>query len=262
MNFGSMMKTAKIFVIDHSPQILTAIGTVGLITAGIVAVNETPKAMDILEKHLERKEETEDLHELSKKEKFEDCWKIYLPSVLMAGASVACIIFAQRISSSRAAALATAYKMSEEALMRLEDSTRDELGQKKLEKIQDKAEIAEMQSKSVNDICVTGNGDDLFYECYSATFFRSSVNFIDKALNHYMKDILDDDYQDINEWLARLGLPIMDDDIGSQLGINSSMIRSEGLNTDITYGPGPNNEPCGYLKLSIKPVPNYWNPHG
>jgi hypothetical protein len=96
-----------------------------------------------------------------------------------------------------------------------------------------------MNDHPADDICVTGNGNELFYDCYSAKYFRSSVRFIEKALNSYEKDILDEDYEDINGWITHLGLPTMDDDIGSQLGINSSMVRSEGLHTELTYGPGP-----------------------
>lgn len=259
MNIRGVLKATKIFIIDHAPEILTAVGTIGLITSGIMAVNETPKAMDILEEHASRVDVEEPL---TKKEKFVDCIKVYWPSILLATSSVACIIFARRIDSSRAAALVTAYKMSEEALTRLEDSTREEYGEKKLKKLQDNANLKDMNDHPADDICVTGNGNELFYDCYSAKYFRSSVRFIEKALNSYEKDILDQDYEDINEWIMHLGLPAMDDDIGSQLGINSSMVRSEGLHTEITYGPGPLDEPCGYLKLSIRPVPNYWNPHG
>lgn len=262
MNIKALMKSAKIFVVDHSPEILTAIGTVGLIVSGIMAVNETPRAMDILEAHLADKEENDEPYSLSTKEKIQDCWKVYLPSILMATGSVACIIFARRIDSSRAAALATAYKMSEEALMRLEDATKDEFGERKLKRLEEKGEIKEMESQPLDDIHDTGMGNELFYECYTGTFFRSSINAIDKALNSYTKEILDDDYSDINGWITRLGLRAMDDDIGDQLGINSSMIRQDSLQTSITYGGGPLGEPCGYLKLSVRPIPNYWNPHG
>ena len=266
MNINSLFKTAKIFVIDHGPEILTAVGTVGLIVAGIMAVNETPKAMDILESHREEKEKECGLPDLTKTEKLKACWKTYIPSVVMATMSVSCIIFARRIDSSRAAALATACRMSEEALTRFENATREEFGDAKVKKLERKAAITEMTDHSEtvtsDDILITGNGNDLFYCPYNGRFFRSSINYLDKTYNSYKSDIIDDNYQDMNDWITRLGFDRMED-IGDQLGINASMIRGESYSRlDIDYGPGPLGEPCGIVRLPVKPVVNFWNPHG
>ena len=266
MNINSLFKTVKVFVIDHSPEILTAVGTVGLIVAGIMAVNETPKAMEIMESHREEKEKECGLPDLTKTEKFKSCWKTYIPSVIVASMSVSCIIFARRIDSSRAAALAAACRMSEEALSRFENATRDEFGDAKVKKLESKSNIKEMQEHSENvtadDILITGNGNDLFYCPYNGRFFRSSVNYLDKTYNRYVSDILDDDYQDMNDWITRLGFDRMED-IGDQLGINASMIKGDGgSRLLIDYGPGPLGEPCGIVRLPVKPVVNFWNPHG
>jgi hypothetical protein len=266
MNVNSLIKSAKIFIIDHGPEILTACGTIGLIVAGVMAVKETPTAMDILEEKREEKEKECGLPELNKKEKVQACWKVYTPSVLMATTSVACIIFARRIDSSRAAALATAYRMSEEALMRYENAAKEELGDVKAKKLEAKANVKEMQDKAesitADDILVTGNGNDLFYCPYNGRFFRSCINYLDKMLNGYVSDILDDDYQDLNAWITRLGFDPMED-VGDQLGINADMIRAErNSKLQIDYGPGPLGEPCGTVRLPVKPETDFWNPHG
>ena len=266
MNINSLFKNVKIFVIDHGPEILTACGTVGLIAAGIMAVNETPKAIEILEAHREEKEKECGLPELTKKEKVQACWKVYVPSVLMTVSSVACIICARRIDNSRAAALATAYKMSEEALLRYKNATKDELGEVKAKKLESKANIKEMEEHAEDvasdDILVTGTGNDLFYCPYNGRFFRSNINYLDKMLNGYVSDILDDDYQDLNAWITRLGFDHMED-VGDQLGINADMIKTErNSKLQIDYGPGPLGEPCGTVRLPVKPVVEFWNPHG
>ncbi len=270
MNVNSLIKSAKIFIIDHGPEILTACGTIGLIVAGVMAVKETPTAMDILEEKREEKEKECGLPELNKKEKVQACWKVYTPSVLMATTSVACIIFARRIDSSRAAALATAYRMSEEALMRYENAAKEELGEAKAKKLESKANIKEMQEHAENvtsdDILVTGTGNDLFFCPYNGRFFRSNITYLSRALCGYLTDVTTCDYQDLNAWITRLGFSPMEI-VGEGYGLNAGMIHDvEDLLADfiasMDYGPGPLGEPCGTVRLPIKPVVNFWNPHG
>ena len=129
MNLNGMISAARIAIVKHGPDILTAAGVIGLVVSGIMAVSQTPKAVDILRNH------EEEVGELTTKEVIVDCWKYYLPSVSLAVLSVGSIIFARRIDAKRMAAWAAAYQMSENALVRLKESVKDELGEKKLKKI-------------------------------------------------------------------------------------------------------------------------------
>ena len=256
MDIRGIAKTIKRFTVKHSPEILTAIGTVGLIAAGIMAVNETPKAMDILESHAESSEE-----ELTAKEKFKDCWKTYLPSVLLATSSVACIVFARRIDASRAAAWATAYQMSENALVRLKDSVKEELGEKKLQKIEDKANLKVMEEHPINpeEIINTGDGDDLFCDYYSGRYFRSNPEAIKSRYNQFISDLLKEDEMTPNDWISKLDLPLLGDEIGDEMVFTSSMYQSGDLWNEpiFTYGPGYLDKPCAVVKLSCKPKMRY-----
>ena len=48
MNLNGMISAARIAIIKHGPDILTAAGVIGLVASGIMAVSQTPKAVDIL----------------------------------------------------------------------------------------------------------------------------------------------------------------------------------------------------------------------
>ena len=254
MDIRGVVKTIRTFTVKHGPEILTAVGTVGLIVSGIMAVNQTPRAMDILQRHEDEKDLDE---ELTTKEKFQDCWKVYLPSVALAASSVACIIFARRIDAKRMAAWAAAYQMSENALIRLQDSIKDEFGERKLKKIEDNADLRIMEEHPINpdEIISTGNGDDLFCDYYSGRYFRSNPEAIKAQYNSFISDLLSEDGLSVNDWLSKLDLPLMGADVGDRLGFTSSMYQSGDLWNEpiFTYGPGYLDKPCAVVKLSIQP---------
>lgn len=261
MNIRGVMDTARIFVVRHGPEILTAIGTAGLIVAGIMAVNETPRAMDILKEH----EENVDTEEpLTVKEKIKDCWKVYLPSVILAGASVASIVCARRIDARRLAAWAAAYQMSENALLQLEDSIKNEFNENKVKKLKDDAAIKQMEEHpySQDDVINTGDGNDLFYNAYTNQPIRTSMNALTNALARAKNTLLDDDFMSLNDWNEMVGDKRVDPDIGELVGMNSTMYKKDGLSLFFTWGHSPWGEPCGYFKLDQRFVADYYNLHG
>lgn len=252
MNIRGILKAARGFTIKHGPEILTAVGTIGLIASGIMAVNQTPRAMEILREH-----EEELGTELTAQEKFKACWKTYLPSVLLATSSVASIIFARRIDARRAAAWAAAYQMSENALLRLENSVKDELGENKLKKIQDNATAKLIEENPANpeEIINTGDGDDLFMDYYSKRYFRSCTKAINTRYNHFIARLQHEDYMTPNDWLYEMDLPRICPELGDCKYFTSAMYQSKLLDDEpeYTYGPGPFGAPCGIVKMSCEP---------
>lgn len=253
MNIHGMLNAVKGFAIKHGPEILTAVGTIGLIASGVMAVNQTPRAMEILKAH----EEELGVEELPAQEKFKACWKTYLPSVLLATSSVASIIFARRIDARRAAAWAAAYQMSENALLRLESAVKDEFGENKLKKVQDNATTKLIEENPVNpeEIINTGDGDDLFMDYYSKRYFRSCTKAINTRYNHFIARLQHEDYMTPNDWLYEMDLPRICPELGDCKYFTSAMYQSKLLDDEpeYTYGPGPFGAPCGIVKLSCEP---------
>ena len=256
MNISAIAKSAKAGIIKHGPDLLTAFGTIGLIVSGIMAVSQTPKAVDILRQHEEELEEDESL---TAKEVVADTWKCYLPSVILGVTSVASIIFARRIDARRMAAWAAAYQMSENALVRMKDSVKDELGERKLKKIEDAAGNKFMEEHPIepSNILHTGNGEHLFCDYYSGRYFYSSVPAIKALSNQFISLMLRNAYASINEWVSLLGFDTM---TGFDLGFvvdqyNESKSCWEDPIDD--YGPGYLGEPCGLVKFPCMPKLDY-----
>lgn len=259
MNIRGVLNTAKGFVIKHGPEILTAVGTIGLVASGIMAVNQTPRAMEIIKAH------EDEIGKLTPQEKVKDCWLTYLPSVLLAVSSVSCIIFARRIDARRAAAWAAAYQMSENALLRLENSVKEEFGENKLKKIEDKADLEVMKEHPIKpeEIIETGNGSDLFCDYYSGRYFRSSPEAVKAIYNQFIAKLLREDSMSVNDWVTSLTLPPLGSELGDEMGWTSSMYKNGDLWEEpiFTYGPGYLDSPCAVVRLSCKADIEYMYHH-
>lgn len=111
----------------HSPEILMAVGTVGVVTSGVLACKATLKVNDILD---ETKKTIDTIHEVRDNPEMQDkyteedskkdltivytqtAWKfikLYGPSVTLGVVSLGCMIGSNRILSKRNAALAAAF---------------------------------------------------------------------------------------------------------------------------------------------------------
>jgi len=255
MNIRGMLNAAKKFTIKHGPEILTAIGTIGLVASGIMAVNQTPRAIEILEQH------KDEIGELTPQEKIKACWKTYLPSVLMATSSISCIIFARRIDAKRMAAWAAAYQMSESALLRLEDSVKKEFGENKLQKVKDEADLSIIDENPIDpsDIYNTGDGDDLFVDYYSGHAFRSSPQAVKTYYNHFISELLLKDTLSVNDWLSEIGLKPLADEVGGALGWNAPMYQCRDLWDEpiFEYRRGPLDKAIILVKMSTEPKSDY-----
>ncbi len=127
----SMLQVQK-----HSPIILTAVGVVGVVTAGVLAARATLKLEDTLDRAKLRLEGTEDTSAEPNKVKavalnYLDLVKLYGPSVTLGAASLVCIISAQGILHKRNAALVVAYKGLEETYNRYRSLVAEEYGEEK-----------------------------------------------------------------------------------------------------------------------------------
>lgn len=247
-------------ILKHSPEILTAIGIVGFITAGIKAVKNTPKA---LEKIKEAEESVEVEEPLTNTEKVKLCWKFYIVPIIITIISIICILLAKKVTDGRMAALVTACKFSEETAERFIESTREVAGDKTVAKIEDKIAEKDISQKKVVDdeIYQTKGGDSLYYECYSGRYFRSSRDFIDKANNKFNAGLLDYDTMTINDWLECLDLPYIDNESTGDLGWRVDDVRNKcgGNMPKVVYSThmASNGEPCSHIKLEVIPTSGY-----
>ena len=239
----------------YSPEILTGIGITGFLTATVLAVKVTPKAVKKLEK---RKEELE-VEKLPPVEVVKTVWKDYIPVVIPTVTGCACVIGAQVVQHKRNLGLAAALGMTEATLNTYKEKVIEEIGEKKETEIQDKIVQDELDKHPVSQgrypIYQTGYGNQLFYDGVENGYFAHDLEVMRRQTSELNLDGFLCGGISLNEFRCAIGLKPIDPDIGDYLGWN------ERFDLDIHYGSADDGAPCGYLKWSIPPKWDYCKLH-
>ena len=214
-------KSVKSGMVKHSPEILTGLGIAGMITSTVLAVKATPKALKLIEQEKNRqnrdiREEAEkngqtkcnQISELKPIDTIKTTWKCYVPAAVTGAVSIGCLVGASRVHLKRNALLATAYKLSENALTEYKEKVVETIGEKKEKVIKEKIHKDHLEKNPSNkgDIVVIGGGTSRCYDYHSGRRFMSSMDAINKAINNVNKRLLNDGYVSLNEFYNELGL--------------------------------------------------------
>lgn len=251
------LKKVGALISKNSPTILTGFAVAGLITTSVMAVRVTPNALRLLEleRDYRRKKQSP---ELNKRDIVKLTWKVYLPPVIMGGATIACIIGANSIGMRRNAALASVYSLTEATLKEYQGKVVETLGVTKEQKIRDEIAKDRIEANPVDEtqIIFTGKGETLCYDSLSGRYFKSDIEKIRKAENKLNRDLLTDNFVSLNEVYEELGLPRIQlgDEMGWSLWIDEadslvSMKFSSQLTTD--------GVPCLVLDYAVRPRFDY-----
>src|ERR1043165_1932706 len=117
MTLKNVLGAVEKFVTDNSPGILTGLGVAGAVTTAVL-VGRTGflVGMDASTQYHEALREGEPLpeHLLETKYLIKTYWREFIPAGVSTAATVTCIIAANHIGSRRTAAIAAAFKLSEQ----------------------------------------------------------------------------------------------------------------------------------------------------
>lgn len=204
MNLSQITKQAVKSLKKHSPAILTGIGIAGLLATTVLAVEATPKALELIE---EAKKE-QGVEKLTVADTVKTAWKCYIPAATTAAASIACIVGASKVSASRNAALATAYTISETAAREYKEKVIETIGEKKEQEVRDSIAKDKLEKNPVSnsDIIVTGKGTTRCYDPWNDRRFDSDAERIRKAVNDLNEQLLYEEYVSLNDFYYALGL--------------------------------------------------------
>lgn len=258
MKVKALAKAAKTILITHGPQIATGVGIALAFVAGITAVKETPKALEKIE---EKKEEL-GKDDLTVKETVEATWKCYALPVLIFLLAAITIICGQNVSTRRAAAIATAYSLSEETLKEYTETAKTVVGEKKEKEIRDQAAkqaIEKNPPMNSDDIISTGRGNHLCYDLLSKRYFWSDIDRVKRVIGDLNDKLRVEMFVSLNEyWQALAPNEIPTTDPGRKLGWH---IDDGYIEPDYTYGPvesGPyEGVPCLIISFYESNLPDY-----
>ena len=252
IKFKPLIKTIRSGLAKHSPAILTALGITGMIGTTVLAVKATPKALDLIE----NKKEELDKDKLTVAETVKATWKCYVPAAITCATSAACLIGASSVHTKRNAALATAYKLSESALIEYRDKVVETIGEKKEQSVRDAIAKDHVEKNPVtnNEVIITDRGYTLCYDELSGRYFYSDIEKIKKAANELNRQMLNDMYVSLNELYYELGLE------GTKLGEQMGWNVDRGL-IDLKFSAtvSADDRPCIVLDYRVPPMYDYQN---
>lgn len=258
MNFdiSKLSKTIGAYVKEHSPEILTGVGLVGMVSSTVLAVTATPKAMRLIDDKKEQLEiETgEEVLKLSKKMVVRTVWKCYIPAFVTGSLSAACIIGGVSTNTNKNIALATAYALSEANLKKYKDAVVESIGEKKEKEIRDKVAQGELSRNPISnrEVIMTDNGTTLCFDSISGRYFKSDANKIRKAMNEINRRLLTSDYVSLNDFYYEIGLD------GTKLGDDLGWRVDDGeVDFYFTSLLAQDDTPCLVIDYTISPRYEY-----
>jgi len=178
------------FLKKNAPSILTFLAVGGMVGTVILAVKETPKALQLLEEEREDKGE-----ELTKFETVVVAAPVYLPAAAMGFGTVMCIVGANVLNKRRQAALVSAYGM-------LENSYREY--RKYVNKVYGEGASDAIENEIAKDkLCDMKPSVDksLFYLPFYDRYFESTLEDVLTAQYHFNRNFVLRGYANFNELL-------------------------------------------------------------
>ena len=206
-----LLKSQK-FVKRNSATLLTVTGAAGVIATTVTAVKATPKAMLLLEQAKEVKRE-----ELTKVEKVKIAGPVYIPSLLLGSATIACVFGANVLNKRAQASLMSAYALVDSSYKDYKAKINELYGEEANNNV--KAEIAKDKYEE-NPIEVHDDNHRLFYDDYSGRYFEADPTTVQRAEYEINRALMLDDGVYLDQWYELLDMEPLEH--GSNFGWNTS----------------------------------------
>lgn len=246
------VKTVKMAIQEHSPQILTGIGIMGMVSTTVMAVRATPKALYLLEDNkaaLEKETKMETGIEIVK-----ITWKCYIPAAILGSISIVCLISANSLNAKKNAALTTAYAISESALKNYQEKVVETIGKNKEQSVRDAMAKDAISKKPIHnsEVIITKKGDTLCFDVLSGRYFKSDIERIKRAENDINRKMMDEMTVCLNEFYEEIGLS------GTSIGYDIGWNIDRGF-IDIVFSSqlADDGTPCLVIDYRNPPVYGY-----
>lgn len=217
----NLLGKSQLFIKRNAPTILTVAGGIGVVTTSVMAAKATPKAVRLLEEAREEKKE-----ELTKVEKIKIAGPVYIPTILMGTATIACIFGANILNKRHQAALVSAYAMIDSSYKEYRQKLKELYGEEAHEEIVNAIAVEKAREVGITTKSLTSNyclTDDescgepvLFYDEWSSRYFESTIEQVITAEYHINRNFVLRGFVTLNEFYTFLGLE--ETDYGNTVG--------------------------------------------
>lgn len=249
MTISSIARQAERLITNNSPAILTAIGVTGTLTTAFLTGKASFKASEVIR---DWEYSPSSIIEVETKEKVRLVWKLYIPAAGTGALTIAAIVFANRIGTRRAAAMAAAYSISDRAFTEYKDKILEQLGHNKEQAVRDEIAQDRINNNPPAASIIIGNGEVLCYDAFTDRYFMSSVEALKKAQNDTNYQVNNDWYASLSDFYNRAGLPTTS--YSDDVGWNSNQLLELAFSTAMS----PDGRPCVSITFQVDPVRDYY----
>jgi hypothetical protein len=215
VTFRTILRAAEKFVTDNSPGILTGLAVAGTVTTAVL----TGKAMFDVGMDLNASNYLVGA-KYDKKQLVKSYWKDFVPAAVSGVATATCIVAANHIGTRRTAAIAAAFKLSEQLTEEYKERVIKTLGGQREETMRSELAQDRMVRAGGSETIIIAGSECLFFDEMSGRFFKGEMENIRKAIN-------DINYKVNNYYCASLS------DFYELIGVQKTTFSDEvGWNTD------------------------------
>lgn len=211
---GELQKKAVSLVSDNASAVLTAGGVVGTVTTAVLTGRAAVKAkvkIDAAEKEaVDSRGDligTEDMpYRMPNVDRVKLTGVYFIPPVLVGGATIGSIIWANRMSAQKAAALAAAYGLAEGRLNEYKEKVSEKLSPAKQQQVADELAQQQVDRTSGDEQIVIVDGESLVLDAPTGRYFRSDMETIRRAVNSLNAEIQNHGYANAQYFYDEIGL--------------------------------------------------------
>jgi hypothetical protein len=249
----------KFLINDNSTTILTTAGVAGTVATAYLTACASFKAAKVIRNEEiwtdldDDKEEHDEVKPLTTTKKVKLTWTFYIPAVGVGAATIASIIFANKISSKQIAALTVASGISERALKEYKDKVVEKLGPNKDRDIRDSVAQDRVTNNppGSREVILAGTGEVLCFDMGSGRYFQSTVEEIKRAENKINYELIHSMSASLSEFYGEIGLAptSYSDSVGWNTNNHLEVLFSTVLS--------PDGRPCLAIDFSLQPRADY-----
>ena len=244
-----LIPRTQVFLKQNGSTVLTCAGAIGVIATAVTAVKVTPKAMKLLDKAREEKND-----ELTKMEVIKIAGPSYIPSISIGAATIGCIFGANVLNKRHQAALTALYSLLNSSYKEYRSKVNETFGENADHKV-----VNAIAQERCDTLAEKSSGKMRFMDFYSLQIFESTMEDVYNAEDYINKIINERGFVLLSEFYEALGTRnIIDDDdaVGwpKQLlcyhGVDHIAFVHDIINTK-------SGEECCIITPVVDPIPIY-----
>lgn len=190
------MNKLEVFMKKHSSMILSGISILGVITTTFLAVKATPKAIELINKEKEQKQE-----DLTPIEIVKVAWKPYVPTGISLISTVACICGTAYFNKRTQASLASAYAVLDRTYKEYIAKSKELYGENADTEIR-----KEVVKSNYSPYKFQKEDTKLFFDYQTMRYFESTFNDVISAENKLNEELAASGYVSVNDFYKFIGI--------------------------------------------------------